>query len=162
MSRFEYGCQSEVICNDDNIFPAMKTLIEDEEMGVREAARFVEKDSDSKVTEDRARKVYYMRTKGGARAPLKLKPIVEILISSFSKSIDLIDEVIRLGPGGLSANDQKMMDNEFKFIMPMVLLAFDKMGVDVVEMIDNIKPRLTKRREHVEDAKNNGRAEIQD
>ena len=42
MSRFEYGCQSEIICNDNQIYPAMKELVEDEGKTVYEASVFVE------------------------------------------------------------------------------------------------------------------------
>lgn len=61
MARFEYGCETEVICNDNNIFPAMKTLVEDEGLSVKAAARFVEEDSRGRVSRDRAESVYRRR-----------------------------------------------------------------------------------------------------
>lgn len=77
MARFEYECEEKVICNNDTIFPAMKTLVEDEGMSIREASRFIKEDSDGKVTEGRARMVYQRRTTGTRVPPDKPKPSTE-------------------------------------------------------------------------------------
>ncbi|MHC4183581.1 MAG: hypothetical protein ACYSR0_09555 [Planctomycetota bacterium] len=61
MARFDYKCETEVICNDNNIFPAMKELVEKEGMPVQTAAKFVEKDSKGMVSMDRASAVYRHR-----------------------------------------------------------------------------------------------------
>ena len=161
MPRFDYECESEMICNENAIYPAMRALVEGEEMTVREAGRFIEEDSEGRVTENRARAVYYRRTEGGSREP-EQKPLVERIINSFNNSMNLLDELIGQGPESLSVNDKKMMNTEFRYTIPSVFLMFDKMGVDVEEIVNNLKPQLTVRRDHVEDRKNHGRTEIQD
>lgn len=161
MSRFEYECHSEMICNENAIYPAMKTLVEDEGMNVLKAAVFVESDSDGKVTQGRAYQVYYRRQQHFTRVKSK-KPLVERIINSFNTSMNLLDELIGQGPESLSVNDKKMMNTEFRYTIPSVFLMFDKMGVDVEEIVNNIKPQLTVRGDHVEDRKNHGRTEIQD
>jgi len=60
MSKFDYG-QCQVICNEAEIFPAMKQLVEEEGMSVWKAAKFIEADSGKKVTAGRAEQVYIRR-----------------------------------------------------------------------------------------------------
>jgi len=59
MSRFEYEC--EMVCNDRTIYPAMEVLVEKEGMTANTAARFIEKDSDGKITAGRAKMVWHRR-----------------------------------------------------------------------------------------------------
>lgn len=49
-------------CNDDQIYPRMWQKVKEEGMGIREAARWVEEDSEGAVTEARARNVYFSRS----------------------------------------------------------------------------------------------------
>lgn len=72
MTKYKYGC--EVVCNANDVFPAMKDLVENKEMTTHDAAIFVEEDSGGKVTKSRAYQVYARRmkeaTKKGARGPV--------------------------------------------------------------------------------------------
>jgi len=61
MSRFEYGCK--IICNENDVFPAMRQLVEEEGRSIRSAAMFINKDSSGQVTPGRADQVYRRRTK---------------------------------------------------------------------------------------------------
>ena len=64
--RFKYGC--EIICNENDVFPAMKALVEDEGLSVNAAAQYVHEDSDKQVTKVRARDVYRRRVPDVAHA----------------------------------------------------------------------------------------------
>jgi hypothetical protein len=66
MPRFNYGC--ETICNENDIYPAMKILVEEEGMSETAAGKFVEKDSGGQVTWTRARDAYRTRKKDKAIA----------------------------------------------------------------------------------------------
>jgi len=59
-TEYRYGCQ--VICNENDIYPAMKDLVENKGMSVNAAAKFVHKDSSGEVTKGRAEQVYLRRT----------------------------------------------------------------------------------------------------
>jgi hypothetical protein len=59
MSEYNYGCQ--MICNDQDVYPAMRDLVENKGMTVKGAARFVHKDSDGQVSPGRAEQVYIRR-----------------------------------------------------------------------------------------------------
>jgi len=81
MSKYKYECVIEqvAICNDDSVYPAMRELVEKEGMSVRAAAKFVERDSDGRVTQDKAREAYRQRTKGGSETrPLKRRNTVKV------------------------------------------------------------------------------------
>jgi len=67
--HYKYGCKS--ICNDQDIFPAMRDLVTVHQMSVKGAARFVHEDSGGKITEERARMVYRRRTGGSHDHPDK-------------------------------------------------------------------------------------------
>jgi hypothetical protein len=66
MSRFNYGCK--IICNENDIYPAMKQLIEKEKMTIKGAAKFLNEDSGGQVTVERARGVWNRRKKGESHA----------------------------------------------------------------------------------------------
>ncbi len=62
MSRFGYGeCDAKYICPEEEIYPAMKELIETDGKKPWVAAQFIEKDSDGKVTAKRAECVWRRR-----------------------------------------------------------------------------------------------------
>lgn len=90
MAEYQYGC--ETICNEKDIFPAMKDLVENKGMNVNAAAKFIHDDSKCQVTQARAEHVYRSRTpplhKGNSN-PVKTqtKPETKIKISEIAKEI---------------------------------------------------------------------------
>lgn len=56
-----------MICNEEDIYPAMKQLVEIEGLSVNAAAKFIHEDSGGQVTKNRAEMVYRRRTFSSSR-----------------------------------------------------------------------------------------------
>ena len=232
--HYQYGCT--VICNEQDIYPAMRDLVEVHHMSVKGAARYVHEDSGGKVTEERARQVYIRRTKcsieqsdkplrkytkpeakiqlenvadaikkgevadedikqvldtaaekvkAGEASPrvaakaatafksrttekrppnekfVKHKSKVEQMINSFNNAINLLDEVIGKGPNNLSIEDRGIIDQDFRFVVPGMLIVFDKIGLDVRSIVKNIEHRfVTGGNENEKNSEDNARKGI--
>jgi hypothetical protein len=61
MPEFNYECKATTVCNDNSIFPAMRELIEDRGMNPHQASKFIEEDSDGKISAKRAEGVWQRR-----------------------------------------------------------------------------------------------------
>jgi len=101
MAQYNYNCVTEVICNDNNIFPAMKELIEAENMNPNQASIFIEEDSDGKVTRGRALMVWQRRkpdltcVKNDKPIKKHTKPEVKIQLDVVVKAFKQ-DEIIEM------------------------------------------------------------------
>jgi hypothetical protein len=106
MSHYEYGCVQEIICNENNVFPAMRDLIENNGMSVKGAARFVHEDSGGKVTEERARQVYIRRRRGSHEHPGK--PLRKHTKEEVKFQLDAVVDAISKG----EVVDENLKDDE--------------------------------------------------
>jgi hypothetical protein len=125
MSHYDYGCVQEVICNENNVYPAMKDLVEVHHMSVKGAARFVHEDSGGKVTEERARQVYIRRTKCSIEQsdkPLKkyTKPEAKIQLENVADAIKK-GEVADEDMGNDSGPDVSDAPEEFRQLWKNIL-----------------------------------------
>lgn len=102
MARFNYGC--ETICNENDIYPAMKILVEDEGMSETAAGKFVEKDSGGQVTWRRARDAYRARKKPDAIAT---KPKPKRKHTKPETKSALLETVKAIEENGISDDDAK-------------------------------------------------------
>ena len=73
---------------------------------------------------------------------VKHKTKAEMMLNSFHRAVDLLEEVIGKGPGTLSHADRKIMDQEFRYMIPNIFLTLDKMGVNVDSIISGLKIRI--------------------
>jgi hypothetical protein len=111
--HYKYGCT--VICNDQDIYPAMRDLVTVHQMSVKGAARFVHEDSGGKITEERARMVYRRRTGGSHDHPDKSmrKHTKEEMKIQLKKTIDAIRS------GGVSDDDVKVLGDALADGIPL-------------------------------------------
>lgn len=112
-TEYKYGC--EVICNENDIYPAMKDLVENKGMSVNAAAKFVHEDSGGEVTVRRAVQVYHTRKPVLNKTPAK--PVKKQTKKEVKFKLDDVTKEIKVG---------RVSDDDTKKVCDAIAESIDK------------------------------------